>query len=176
MSELWKLEARNRIEPSFSDTRVMKSLTPTGNMIAEDMRYSPPKLDVGEYDSPKFSDMEFSIEKVAASAQKRAIPADYGIREIPKIKYRYDEDKLLDELRAYVDSTYSAHYTTKESEIQAIDAFKALGSLFTTSRDLAIKYLWRVRKKGTKADAKKDLMKVMHYTLFMLHSLEQEKD
>ncbi len=90
------------------------------------------------------------------------------------INYKYDEGKHLKELQDYIDSTYSAHYASK-NDIQALDVFKALGSLFTTSRDLAIKYLWRAGKKGNKEDLKKDLLKVIHYCFFMLHAMETEK-
>ena len=148
-------------------------LTPTGNMIPA-AEYTPPNLDVGEYsETLKFPEMEFSIEKITEAAKKKAIGPDGGVYEIRTPKYRYSEGKNMQEFVDYVNSTYGAHYTSK-NEIQALDVFEALGSLFTTSRDLAIKYLWRCKKKGTKEDARKDLLKVMHYTLFMLHALEQD--
>lgn len=142
---------------------------------------TPFPADIDKVVDPFHPNIEFSIEKVTAEAQKRAIPADYGIREIyasnPKkaINYRYSEGKNMKEFVDYVNSTYSAHYTSK-NEIQALDVFEALGSLFTTSRDLAIKYLWRAGKKGTKDDLRKDLLKVMHYCLFMLHTIDKEKE
>lgn len=144
------------------------------------------EFDIGEYvdNTQQFPEMNFSISNVTP----KSIPADYGINEhyaqfpaippIPEPKlpnYRYSEGKNMKEFVDYVNSTYSAHYTSK-NEIQALDVFEALGSLFTTSRDLAIKYLWRAGKKGTKEDTKKDLLKVMHYCIFMLHAMDKEKE
>lgn len=158
-----------------NSTTVMSDAILTGSLV-----YTPPAdYDIGEHIEPldRFSSSEnvptLSVEKLREAAEKRTYPADASIKEVSTVKYRYSEGKNIDEFRKYVDSTYSAHYASK-NEIQALDVFEALGSLFTTSRDLAIKYLWRAGKKGTKEDTKKDLLKVMHYALFMLHALEHE--
>ena len=90
-------------------------------------------------------------------------------------QYKYNEDKFIAEFAEYVKSTYSQHYAGKNN-IQALDLWVALGSLFTSSRDVAIKYLCRLGKKGSKEDFKKDILKVMHYSLFMLFALESEEN
>lgn len=103
---------------------------------------------------------------------------DYWVPPTSLIPYKYDEGKILDAFRAYVDSTYSAHYqsTDKAYELQCFDVWKALGAADTTSRDTAIKYLWRATKKGSREDHRKDIFKVMHYCVLMLHAMEQKKD
>jgi hypothetical protein len=155
-------DLKSRIEPSF-ETRAMPVGTPTGNMIPASLIYTPqPESSIDHPVDPFHPGEGYFVEGPMTPTLKNSIT------------YRYSEGKNMDEFRKYVDSTYSAHYTTK-NEIQALDVFEALGSLFTTSRDLAIKYLWRAGKKGTKEDLRKDLLKVMHYCLFMLHAMDTEK-
>ena len=93
-----------------------------------------------------------------------------------KINYRYNEDKYLEELKKYIDATYSAHYRAETNELQCIDVWFSLGSALTSCRDVIMKYLWRVGKKGSKEEHRKDLMKVMHYTMFALSALDRQKD
>jgi hypothetical protein len=79
--------------------------------------------------------------------------------------YKYKEDVILRDLKAYIDSTYDAHYNTDQN-IQVLDGWLALGSFVTTCRDVAIKYLWRYGKKN--GSDKKDLMKTLHYTVLAM--------
>jgi len=91
--------------------------------------------------------------------------------ETYKINYKYAEDRILEDLKAYVDSTYEQHYkTNKDKGLEAFDVWIALGDATSSFRDTAIKYLWRAGKKGTSEDEKKDLMKAMHYIMLCLYS------
>jgi hypothetical protein len=74
-------------------------------------------------------------------------------------------------IEEYIDSTYGQHYVGNK-EIQTVDFWESLGSLETTSRDTAIKYLARFGKKGGKN--KKDLLKAVHYIILMMYSLDKE--
>ena len=77
----------------------------------------------------------------------------------------YDNlDDILDELGDYIKATYGEHYVG-ETEIQGIDVWETNGSLLTTSRDTALKYLQRFGKKD--GYNKKDLLKALHYILIM---------
>ena len=80
-------------------------------------------------------------------------------------RYRYSEDKILEELGKYINSTYDEHYSGKD--FQVLDIFEGLGSVSTFCRDNAIKYLFRYGKKDGKN--KKDLMKVLHYVILLIH-------
>jgi len=81
-------------------------------------------------------------------------------------KYKYNEDTSIKQLQNYIDETYSQHYVSKD--IQVVDMWESLGTLETTSRDTAIKYLARYGKKGGKN--KKDLLKAMHYIILMMYA------
>ena len=89
------------------------------------------------------------------------------------VPYRFHEDEILYHLEEYVDATYSGHYTNEDKkEIQVIDIWESLGSLESTARDNALKYLLRFGKKEGKNP--KDLYKAMHYIILMLYCLRKE--
>lgn len=95
--------------------------------------------------------------------------------QIKATTYRYKEGSLLKELKEYIDSTYSQHYAT--GNIQAtedtIDDGHGIGYCIGNCK----KYLKRYGKKGTPEDARKDLLKNLHYGLIALyvHDLEHSQ-
>ena len=82
-------------------------------------------------------------------------------------EYKYMEDKILHELGDYINSTYGQHYVGNH-EVQTVDFWESLGSLDTTARDTAIKYLARYGKKDGRN--RKDLLKAAHYIILMLYA------
>ena len=88
------------------------------------------------------------------------------------VNYKYNEDKAIAAFRKYIDGTYGQHYVG-DGDVQTVDFWRSLGSLETTSRDTAIKYLARYGKKGGKN--RKDLLKTMHYCVLMLYALDLEE-
>lgn len=89
------------------------------------------------------------------------------------ISYKYAEDRILADLKAHLDATYSQHYATEEKGIECFDAWIALGDSTPTFRNTALKYLWRYGKKN--GSNKKDLMKALHY-IFMCLYVDHYKD
>ena len=88
-----------------------------------------------------------------------------------KINWKYNEPKILLEISKYLEGTYDQHYVGNK-DIQTVDFWHSLGSLDTTARDNAIKYLARYGKKSGKN--RKDLIKAIHYIILMMWDLEQE--
>lgn len=86
--------------------------------------------------------------------------------------YKYAEDKILADLKAHLDKTYTEHYAT-ENNIECFDAWIALGDSTPTFRNTALKYLWRYGKKN--GNNKQDLMKALHY-IFMCLYVDHYKD
>ena len=85
-------------------------------------------------------------------------------------RWKYHEDKILKDIHDYVSGTYRSHYTGKEGgfkDIQTIDlmAAKGLASAFCQSN--IIKYGTRYGDKD--GQNKKDLLKVIHYAMLLLH-------
>ena len=84
--------------------------------------------------------------------------------------YKYHEEEILKDIEEYVSSTYQGHYTGKSHEyrkVQTIDlmASKDLAASFCQANIL--KYGSRYGNKDGKN--KKDLMKVIHYAMLLLH-------
>ena len=86
------------------------------------------------------------------------------------MKYKYNEDKYLNELNNYINGTYGEHYVAKD--IQVIDIWESLDTLDTTARDTSIKYLMRHGKKDGKN--RKDLLKTMHYIFLMMYAEDKK--
>lgn len=89
------------------------------------------------------------------------------------INYKYNEDKALEAIKNYLDGTYGQHYVG-DGDVQTVDFWRSLGSLETTSRDTAIKYLARYGKKAGKN--RKDLLKTIHYVILMMYALDLEEE
>ena len=87
----------------------------------------------------------------------------------PDLKYKsqkYQEDRGIKDLKDYVSSTYSGHYTNKNSDTQTLDLIHSVGDAESFCRSNALKYLSRYDKKGS---AKKDILKAMHYCLLLYY-------
>ena len=88
------------------------------------------------------------------------------------VKYKFDEDGALDELRDYIDSTYAGHYATDKYQATDIIIDSGFGEGFCMGN--IIKYSKRYgRKNGKNRD---DIMKILHYAIIMLHVQGQEND
>ena len=84
-------------------------------------------------------------------------------REKKPIKYIFDENKTIEELRQYVDNTYNAHYSKGKYQATEFIADSGHGEGFCIGNIL--KYAQRYGKKGSPKDHRKDLLKVIHYTI-----------
>ena len=79
---------------------------------------------------------------------------------------KYEEDKGIKDLRDYVASTYNGHYTNDQSNVQTLDLIHSVGDAESFCRSNAFKYLSRYDKKG---QAKRDILKAMHYCLLLYY-------
>ena len=87
----------------------------------------------------------------------------------PNFKYqqqKYGEDIGIKDLKDYVSSTYSGHYTSQNNNVQTLDLIQSVGDAESFCRSNAIKYLSRYDKKG---QAKRDILKAMHYCLLLYY-------
>ena len=87
----------------------------------------------------------------------------------PELKYKsqkYQEDKGIADLKDYVSSTYQGHYTNENSDVQTLDLIHSVGDAESFCRSNALKYLSRYDKKG---QAKRDILKAMHYCLLLYY-------
>ena len=97
---------------------------------------------------------------------------DYDLYSSPKpgieVDYprKYKEDESIKALQDYISTTYGGHYTSKENNVQTLDLIESVGDAESFCRSNAIKYLSRYDKKG---QAKRDILKALHYSLLLYH-------
>ena len=94
-------------------------------------------------------------------------------KNLPKIAYKYDEDKALAELQKYIDSTYDGHYSKNAFQATEFIIDGGHGEGFCIGN--IMKYAQRYGKKDGKN--RSDLLKVIHYGIIALYinELEGEK-
>ena len=97
----------------------------------------------------------------------------FGETTLNHIDYKFSEDKYLQELREYIDSTYQGHYSTNKFQSTEVIIARGHGTGFCMGN--VDKYANRYGKKGTREDARKDLLKVIHYALLQLHVHDSEE-
>lgn len=88
--------------------------------------------------------------------------------------FKYDEDRLINELKAYVQSTYDRHYVG-ENNIQALDLIFSAGHGIGFTLGNILKYGARYgKKKGYNRD---DILKILHYAILLLsrHDIEKQQ-
>ena len=85
-------------------------------------------------------------------------------------RWKYNEDVILKDIHEYVSGTYRSHYTGDEGRfngIQTIDLLAAKGLASGFCQSNIIKYGSRYGDKD--GNNKKDLLKVIHYAMLLLH-------
>jgi hypothetical protein len=85
-------------------------------------------------------------------------------------RWKYNEDVILKDIHEYVSGTYRSHYTGKTNgfaDIQTIDLMAAKGLASGFCQSNIIKYGTRYGDKD--GQNKKDLLKVIHYAMLLLH-------
>ena len=81
--------------------------------------------------------------------------------------WKYNEEELIQEFKEYVESTYDQHYSQNKYQATEIAIEAGHGTGFCIGNIL--KYAQRYGRKGTSAEARKDIMKIMHYALIQLY-------
>ena len=79
--------------------------------------------------------------------------------------YKYNEDKILQEVKDYVSDTYRAHYNS-DNGTQTLDLIESVGDAAAFCRSNILKYASRYDKKGS---ARMDIKKIIHYAVLLYH-------
>ncbi len=99
----------------------------------------------------------------------------FGKKDTPVeelINYKYSEDIILNELKEYINKTYDQHYSQNKFQATEFILDSGHGTGFCIGNIL--KYAQRYGKKGTKEDARKDLLKVIHYGIIALYNHDKQ--
>ena len=116
---------------------------------------------------------ELNLNIQADSPYNDGWTQDFYKEELTKMtdsRNKYHENEIINDIKEYVSSTYNGHYTGTKHEyrnVQTIDlmASRDLASSFCQSNIL--KYGSRYGSKDGRN--KKDLLKVIHYAMLLLH-------
>ena len=90
-----------------------------------------------------------------------------------EVKLKFNEDKYLNEVLEYITSTYTKHYSAGDPD--NVQTFEMIvknpdrGYYFSTGN--LIKYSDRC---GMKDDERKELLKIAHYAILALYSLDKK--
>ena len=95
-----------------------------------------------------------------------------GNTHLMTIEYKFGENKSLEELKKYIDSTYDMHYS--KSKFQATEFIIDAGHGEGFCIGNILKYAQRYGKKNGKNRA--DLLKVIHYAIIALSINNGESD
>ena len=85
---------------------------------------------------------------------------------------KFNEEKYLKELKEYVDKTYETHYSNGKYQATDIIIDAEHGEGFALGN--IIKYAIRYGKKD--GYNRKDILKILHYALILLHIHDEEKE
>lgn len=92
--------------------------------------------------------------------------------DLSRIEYKYSENQYVAELKEYIDETYGLHYSRDKFQATEFIIDGGHGTGFCIGN--VLKYAQRYGKKGTREDARKDLMKVLHYAILQLYVHDKE--
>ena len=110
---------------------------------------------------PEFTALSDNDDSIAHLVDK---PVSSGIEDNSTRKYK--EDESIEALKNYISTTYGGHYTSDNNSVQTLDLIESVGDAEAFCRSNAIKYLSRYDKKG---QAKRDILKALHYSLLLYH-------
>ena len=131
---------------------VMVTEDSDGNLV---LPLSPEILE--HLDAIEGDTLDWTVEDKTATIRKKMTDIDY----------KFNEDNLIAEFKDYIDATYSGHYSKNKFQSTEVIIERGHGTGFCMGN--VDKYSNRYGKKGTRDDARKDLMKVLHYALIQLY-------
>ena len=88
------------------------------------------------------------------------------------IRYKYDEQNILNGVYAYIQDTYKEHYSKNNYQATEFIIDAGHGTSFCIGN--IMKYAQRYGKKGAKKDRRKDLLKIIHYAIIALFIDDKE--
>jgi hypothetical protein len=86
------------------------------------------------------------------------------------MNYKFNEEKNLQELKAYIDATYGEHYASDKYQATDVIIDSGHGEGFVMGN--IMKYAKRYGNKAGKN--RKDLLKILHYGIIMLNIHDTE--
>lgn len=118
---------------------------------------------MSNYDNPAYEDPEIMADAVKQSLDYPSVLShDVNPNDVD---YIYSEGDIIREIKDYIDSTYNQHYSKNKFQATEFIIDGGHGEGFCIGNIL--KYAQRYGNKD--GYNRKDLMKVIHYAIIMLH-------
>jgi len=152
------LDAKNPFTDAFD--YAMDKVVVSGGSTASYPYVDTLNIDTSGYPS-EFTALSDNDDAIAHLIDK---PVSSGIEDSSPRKYK--EDESIEALKNYISTTYGGHYTSDNNSVQTLDLIESVGDAEAFCRSNAIKYLSRYDKKG---QAKRDILKALHYSLLLYH-------
>ena len=130
------------------------------------------ELYVPEDDAPsEFTTLSDNDDQIAHHVDSLTLNIEDPTKEImTDSRNKYHEDQILNDIKEYVSGTYNGHYTGTQHEFRNVQTIDLMAS-----RDLASDFCQaNILKYGSRYGSKdgrnkKDLLKVIHYAMLLLH-------
>ena len=125
-----------------------------------------------EYTPEPTGSVEITADGFVWPKQKNDAVKEFRGSNKKKTVFKYNEDKILEEVKDYINGTYRAHYNASNG-IQTLDLIESCGDGAAFCRGNILKYASRYNKKGS---ARMDIKKIIHYAVLLYHfyGLDQE--
>ena len=130
-------------------------------VFADTAEYDTLNLNISDGYPSEFTTLSDNDDSIAHLIDN---PISSGIEDNSPRKYT--EDESIEALKNYISTTYGGHYTSDNNNVQTLDLIESVGDAESFCRSNAIKYLSRYDKKG---QAKRDILKALHYSLLLYH-------
>ena len=161
MDEVYPVMTDNTITPQESDEYdpIVTTNVGSGNTAAYTISDD---VDYLNFDMTNIGDITINTDEI--DQLDITLPPTPGIQKDCNRKYK--EDESIKALQDYISTTYGGHYTSDNNNVQTLDLIESVGDAEAFCRSNAIKYLSRYDKKG---QAKRDILKALHYSLLLYH-------
>ena len=116
--------------------------------------------------------LNFKMKKEKKVVSKEVAEATEKV--VKRIPYKFQEDRSIKELLEHINSTYDSHYSKEKFQATEFIIDGGHGTGFCIGNIL--KYAQRYGKKGTKEQARKDLLKILHYAVIQLYVHDTNKE
>ena len=128
---------------------------------------------VDDYLNEKIRKKKMSGEKLEINEDGLVTSFGDQPKKEPKGEYKFNEKEYVEELLRVIDSTYTGHYSRDHFQATEFIIDGGHGTGFCIGN--IMKYAQRYGKKGSRDDARKDLLKVLHYGIIQLfvHDFEE---
>ena len=174
-------EAANLKEWKEKQLAQGKPMTDDATYITEyppDYMLSGASMSIGESESEPITNVSLNYEELnlnihANSPYNSGYEQEFYKEELKKMtdsRNKYHENEILEDIKDYVSGTYNGHYTGTKHEYRNVQTIDLMAS-----RDLASHFCQaNILKYGSRYGSKdgrnkKDLLKVIHYAMLLLH-------